>query len=281
MSSFGTCRILINLEPRVLQLRGQRWVAGENSRDTELLPQKSCASWFLCTCLGEKGKSSKSSWSQLLPGVIQPLYDQERQYFWLSIKIFTRKLRVVWRLLVGVFRVLSMFFPFRGKWNPVRYVISFHHVRTGSFFLLAWLGVLPGTFDFMAGNVDRAIISVVSPLNALMRDQTSKLNERGLTSFMVQGRSVQVEDSCGGEYQASFSMEALKEPHCRILFIHPEVCVDDSSFSSLLKSPIYQKKVKCVVVDEAHLIKEWFNCGLTYIKKLTKWVIVIINTCFD
>ena len=90
--------------------------------------------------------------------------------------------------------------------------------------------VLPGTFDFMAANVDREIILVVSPLNALMRDQNSKLNERGLTSFMVQ---VQVEDSRGGEYRASFSMEALKEPHCRILFIHPEVCVDDSNKMTL------------------------------------------------
>ena len=122
----------------------------------------------------------------------------------------------------------------------------------------------------MAGNVDRAIILVVLPLNALMRDQIAKLNERGLTSFMVQGRSVQVEDSRGGGYQTSFSMEALKEPHCRTLFIHREVCVDDSSFISLLKSHIYQKRVKCVVVDGAHLIKELFKCGLTYIKKLTK-----------
>ena len=117
--------------------------------------------------------------------------------------------------------------------------------------------VSPGTFDFMAGNVDRVIILVVSPLNALMRHQISTLNERGLTSFMVQGRSVQVEDSRGGEYRASFSMEALKEPHCRILLIHPEVCVDDSNLISLFKSPIYQKRVKCVVVDEAHLMKEW------------------------
>ena len=117
----------------------------------------------------------------------------------------------------------------------------------------------------MAGNVDRAIILVVLPLNALMRDQISKL-----TKVMVQGRSVQVEDSRGGGYQTSFSMEALKEPHCCTLFIHPEVCVDDSSFISLLKSHIYQKRVKCVVVDGAHLIKELFKCGLTYIKKLTK-----------
>ena len=92
----------------------------------------------------------------------------------------------------------------------------------------------------MAGNVDRAIILVVSPLNAFMRDQILTFNERGLTSFMVQGRSVQVEDSRGGEYRASFSMEALKERHCRILFI--QVCVDDSNFISLLKSLIYQKK---------------------------------------
>ena len=65
----------------------------------------------------------------------------------------------------------------------------------------------------MAGNVDRAIVLVVSPLNALMRDQISKLNERGLTSFMVQGRSVQVEASRGGEYRASFSMEATALPN--------------------------------------------------------------------
>ena len=50
----------------------------------------------------------------------------------------------------------------------------------------------------MAGNVDRAIILVVLPLNALMRDQISKL-----TKVMVQGRSVQVEDSRGGGYQTS------------------------------------------------------------------------------
>ena len=68
-----------------------------------------------------------------------------------------------------------------------------------------------------------------------------------------------MEDSRGGEYRASFSMEALKEPHCRILsdFIYSSGGLCDSNFISLLKSPIYQKRVKCVVVDEAHLIKEW------------------------
>ena len=60
---------------------------------------------------------------------------------------------------------------------------------------------------------------------------------------MVQGRSVQVEDSRGGEYRASFSMEAyLKEPHCRILFIHLEVCVDDSNFIFTIKIAYISKQ---------------------------------------
>ena len=119
--------------------------------------------------------------------------------------------------------------------------------------------VLPGVFDFMSRNLskDRAIVLVVSPLNALMRDQISKLNERGVSSFMVQGNLVRVEDSRGEEYRASLPIEALKDPCCRILFLHPEVCVNDKKFFALLKSPIYQRRVKCVVVDEAHLIKEW------------------------
>ena len=75
---------------------------------------------------------------------------------------------------------------------------------------------------------------------------------------MVQGRSVQVEDSRGGEYRASFSMEAYLR-NCIAefyLFIWRSVWMIAILFS-LLKSPTYQNRVKCVVVDEAHLIKEW------------------------
>ena len=119
--------------------------------------------------------------------------------------------------------------------------------------------VLPGVFDFISGSSckDRAIVLVVSPLNALMRDQISKLNERGVSSFMVQGNLVQVEDTRGEEYRASFPMDTLEDPRCRLLFVHPEVCVNDKRFFALLKSSIFQRRVKCVVVDEAHLIKEW------------------------
>lgn len=114
--------------------------------------------------------------------------------------------------------------------------------------------VLPGVFDYMAGKFDindRSVVLVISPLNALMRDQISKLNERGMTSFMVQGQQVVV---VGGERE---SLGVLTNPLCRILFVHPEVCVENRRFFKLLKSAVYQERLKCVVVDEAHLIKEW------------------------
>lgn len=122
--------------------------------------------------------------------------------------------------------------------------------------------ILPGVFDFLSMHQHsaakgKALILVVSPLNALMQDQISKLNERGVSAYMVKGQKVNVEDSRGEEYRASLPMSTLKEPNCRILFVHPEVCVDDKHFQAFLKSSTYQKRVKAVVVDEAHLIREW------------------------
>ena len=123
--------------------------------------------------------------------------------------------------------------------------------------------ILPGVFDFLTRHSgttavkNQAMVLVVSPLNALMRDQISKLNEKGFSAYMVQGQFVNVEDSRGEEYRASLPMSSLKNPKCRILFVHPEVCVNDKTFQVLLKSQTYQERVKTVVVDEAHLIREW------------------------
>ena len=46
--------------------------------------------------------------------------------------------------------------------------------------------VLSGVVDFMSGNSckDPAIVLVVSSLNVFMRDEMSKLNERGVSLFM-------------------------------------------------------------------------------------------------
>ena len=150
------------------------------------------------------------------------------------------------------FSRLGYVFPFRGKWNPVRCVVSSHHFLPPCIRLHGW----------KCGQSDH--LSCAAFKRTYERSNLKTYESYGPGKVGSGGR---------------FPWRRISDQFT--LFIHPEVCVDDSSFISLLKSHIYQKRVKCVVVDGAHLIKELFKCGLTYIKKLTKWVIIIINTCFD
>ena len=103
-----------------------------------------------------------------------------------------------------------------------------------------------------------SLILVVSPLNALMCDQITKLNKAGIQSFMV---TEVVSENEKAQYH--ISVESLKDLSCtcKILYFHAELCVKNKSFFNVLKSPGFQERVKCLVVDEAHLIKEWYdNC---------------------
>ena len=43
----------------------------------------------------------------------------------------------------------------------------------------------------------------------------------------------------------------------RILFMHLKVCGENKRFFKLLKSAVFLRTLKRVVVDETHLIKEW------------------------
>ena len=79
--------------------------------------------------------------------------------------------------------------------------------------------ILPGIFDFLTKQrnlgksvvKDQAMVLVVSPLNALMRDQISKLNEKGICTYMVQGQYVNVEDTRGEEYPYKSSHEFIEK----------------------------------------------------------------------
>ena len=104
---------------------------------------------------------------------------------------------------------------------------------------------------------DQAMVLVVSPLNALKRDQISKLNMKGVFIIHGAGSVCQCRRWQWRGIPCKFLHEFIKNPNCRILFINPEVCVNDKNFQVLVQSQTYQKRLKTVVVDEAHLIKEW------------------------
>lgn len=82
---------------------------------------------------------------------------------------------------------------------------------------------------------------MVSPLNALMQDQVEKL--MAFTNVCVMKASTDLSDSSSDLRQSA-----------QIIFAHPEVFVQ----SQVMRDTTLQKRVRAVVVDEAHLIEEWY-----------------------
>ena len=97
-------------------------------------------------------------------------------------------------------------------------------------------------FDFLICDSDsqHAAIVVVSPLNALTQDQVEKL--MAFTNVRVMKASTDLSD-----YSSVLRQSA------QIIFAHPEVFVQ----SQVMRGTTLQKRVRVVVVDEAHLIEEW------------------------
>jgi ATP-dependent DNA helicase RecQ len=102
-----------------------------------------------------------------------------------------------------------------------------------------------------------SIVIVISPLNALMCDQVVKLNEQGITACMIQGHSVLVGENMTDDTSVKLPLDKLENPCFQILYMHPEVCVNERKVLNIFNSTIYQERVRCVVVDEAHLVLNW------------------------
>ena len=110
---------------------------------------------------------------------------------------------------------------------------------------------LPGIFDFIEseGKQKDSIVIVVSPLNALIRDQLQKLKDR-VNVCVLQST---VEDE--GEQKVTVPKGVNK---CSLLFGHPEVFVDNKTVAKMLKGEEFQRRVRAIVIDEAHLALQWY-----------------------
>ena len=104
----------------------------------------------------------------------------------------------------------------------------------------------------------KAIVFVVSPLNALIRDQVTKLRECGLKACILKGDRVALdgEDDDGERVCLSEPLENLK--NFQLIYAHPEALVDNKAIMQLLKTEEFQRRVRAIVVDEAHLVVDWY-----------------------
>lgn len=119
--------------------------------------------------------------------------------------------------------------------------------------------LLPVVFDYtLSLNTTKLMgsgssIIVVSPLNGLIRDQVSKL--QNYISVGIVKNKYDTSDS--HETALSHDLEEVIENMPRIVFAHPESLVGDKRALRLLKSKKCQDCVSAIVVDEAHLVINW------------------------
>ena len=114
--------------------------------------------------------------------------------------------------------------------------------------------LLPFMFEFFprAGDTYASLSSsyvfVISPLNALMIDQITKLKDFMDVSVL---RAVDIEESM-------LNTNVMNSNPSKLIFAHPEALLEDKKvFKFLSKSKTYKKNLRAIVVDEAHLVTEW------------------------
>ena len=106
--------------------------------------------------------------------------------------------------------------------------------------LCYWL--LPSIFEHLKGNTCCTVI-IVSPLDALMKDQEHSLRERGVKAIKVGADDARMEDVKKGCYE--------------LLLVSPELLLTSSEWRDMLQSTVYKEQLVGVVVDEAHCVKKW------------------------
>ena len=107
-----------------------------------------------------------------------------------------------------------------------------------------------------------SIIIVISPLNALIQDQISRLGLSGLRASAISVKDVKnpVEENVDSSYDCDFRLcekDQLESGQYHIVFAHPESLISTRFGRSLILSEVYQKRVVSIVVDEAHCILDW------------------------
>lgn len=90
------------------------------------------------------------------------------------------------------------------------------------------------------------MVIVVFPLNALMRDQLQKL-ERSMNVCILQSNV--------DEEKVAISKDVDKRS---LVFGHPEVYVENKDVCRMLKKNTFHKREQAIVVDEAHLVQQWY-----------------------
>ena len=94
-----------------------------------------------------------------------------------------------------------------------------------------------------------SIVIVVSPLQALMKEQALSLLMKGVQSIYIQDKFDNEDETIRARVSAG---------DYSIIFISPELLLGDKSWVDVFRSKRYHDCLVGIAVDEAHCIKKWY-----------------------
>ena len=88
-------------------------------------------------------------------------------------------------------------------------------------------------------------VLIISPLVSIMSEQCKKLVELGFSATYIGKDHTEDEKIINCDYD--------------FLYGSPEQLVGDMKWREMLKSEVYQSKLREIVVDEAHTVVQWYD----------------------
>ena len=151
--------------------------------------------------------------------------------------------------------------------------------------------LLPYIYEYHSGR--ELMVLVVAPLNALIEDQIRYLRGKGINVGALQTKKSSTVNTKPELFDFDNEFESNSETECsdneqnsedicddelsylengkfRILFLHPEGFISCRKGREILMSKVYQDRVACCVIDEAHLVREWGEEFRTDFQKLSQ-----------
>ena len=120
--------------------------------------------------------------------------------------------------------------------------------------------LLPSIFNTKKGLTEKtSICLIVSPLIALMKDQSSFFTQKGISAGFV-GDKVSTDKEC---------KRRIRKGEFQLVFISPEALFLTTEWRGMLSSDLYRHYLVGFIVDEAHCVKKW------YVKPAVHWSVCI------
>ena len=116
----------------------------------------------------------------------------------------------------------------------------------------------------------KSIVIVISPLNALIKDQVTKLRETGLRACILKADRAASDCQDTEKVSVSSSEQLENLTNFQLLYAHPEALVESRQVLKLLKKEEFQNRIRAIVVDETHLVVDWYVHLLNVIYLLIK-----------